>query len=175
MAVLHFLFSIFWALRQAVQVIRYFFPPDYEDNKKSKFNKQVLIYPISMLRIIFSLHLLERPIQVFFKHAVLFTSLFPLLFFLSLKIKWWAIKAGCYIWCIQTSQVDSIMILITTLSVTRWQVDTSGLCPAILFSPILLLHSTNSNMIRVNVTKFCLLLIQIWYMDVVHIFVRFSR
>lgn len=53
--------------------------------------------------------------------------------FLSLKIKLWAIKSSFYIWCIQTSGVDSLMILITTLSVTWWQIDTWGLCPAFYF------------------------------------------
>lgn len=174
MAVLQFLFSIVWALRQAVQVIRYFFFLIVKTIRKISSTNKFSFIQYACWELFFSLHFdRRRPLQVSFKHAALSTSLPPVpLSFLSLKRKWCAIKPGCYIWCNQTSQVDSIMILITTLSITWWQVDTWGLCPAILFSSILLLHCRNSNMIRVNVTMFCLLLIWIWYMYVVYIFFK---
>lgn len=98
--------------------------PDCESNKKSKFNKQVVLYMVFTLRIIFYCILIGGSLYKYLSNVLLYLPFLLFFFFLSLRIKWQAIKPGCYIWCIQTSGVDSIMILITTLSVTWWQVDT---------------------------------------------------
>lgn len=159
-AVLRCLFSIFWAFLQAVQVIRYFyfFPPYVKTIRNLSSTNKISYVQYSCWKLFFHLIFIEGGLYKYLSSIQLYPLSSPPPF-LSLKIKLWAIKSSFYIWCIQTSGVDSLMILITTLSVTWWQVDTWGLCPAILFSSILLLHYKNSNMIRVKITMFYLPLI----------------